>query len=69
MSGLCAAVGFAIGGGLCVACGFPFSLGYADTGGLIGGIIGGFIFNQIVLEYLRPFYAEFIKNDLPKHTA
>jgi len=64
---LCAGLGFAIGGGLPVAWGFPFSLGYADIGGLIGGIIGGFIFNQVVLEYLRPFYAEFIKSDLPKH--
>ena len=34
-------------------------------GGAIGGGIGGLIFGQVVTEYLRPFYAEYIKAELP----
>lgn len=62
--GLCAGAGSAMGSLSHVVFGTPFALWQPVVGGAVGGGVGGLIFGQIVTDYLRPFYADYIRNEL-----
>jgi hypothetical protein len=38
-------------------------------GAAVGGGIGGFIYGQVVTDYLRPFYADYIRTELRRVVA
>jgi hypothetical protein len=64
ISGLCAGLGGIVGNSLHWLFGFPPSIWHMAVGGVIGGGIGGFVYGQVVTDYLRPFYADYIKTEL-----
>lgn len=62
--GLCGGLGTALGGSLHWLFGFPPSIWHLFIGGVVGGGIGGFIYGQVLIDYLRPLYAEYIRTEL-----
>ena len=62
--GLCGGLGIAVGGSFHWLFGFPPSIWLQLICGGIGGGIGGFIYSQVVTDYLRPFYADYIRTEL-----
>ena len=67
--GLCAGLGSALGGSLHRFFGFSPSIWYQLIGAGVGGGIGGAIYGQVVTDYLRPFYADYIKTELRRGVA
>ena len=54
---------------ICILCG---GIGYAlgrSWGGGIGVGIGAFIYIQVAIAYVRPFYADYIKTELRRDVA
>jgi len=67
--GLCAGLGSVVSGSLHWDFGFPPSIWNMAVGGGIGGGIGGFIYGRVVTDYLRPFYADYIRTELRRAVA
>ena len=67
--GLCAVAGSALGNYLPLFFGFEHSIWQPTMGGVIGSAVGGFIWGQIVTDFLRPFYADYIKTELRRVVA
>jgi hypothetical protein len=67
--GLCAAGGSILGHYLPSVLGLQYSVWYGAFGAGIGGGIGGFVFSEVSMHYLRPFYADYIKNELQRDVA
>lgn len=64
---LCCWLGILLGIGLLWLFGCPPPICLAVgcvIGGAIGGGIGGLIYGQIATDYLRPFYADYVKTEL-----
>jgi hypothetical protein len=66
----CGFGGTVINGGLRRLFGFPLphSPWHIVVAALAGGI-GGFIYVQVITDYLRPFYADYIKRELRRDAA
>ena len=62
--GLCSGLGSAAGSSVHLLFGLPFSIWHMVICGGIGGGSGGFIFGHVATEYLRPFYADYIRTEL-----
>ena len=62
--GLCAAVGSVVGHSIHSVFGVPFSIWHAAVGAGIGGGVGGWLFSEVSMHCLRPFYADYIKREL-----
>jgi len=71
--GLCGGLGCSLGWCLHWFLGYPtliwVTLGLQGIGGGIGGGLGGLIFGQVLIDYLRPFYAKYIKTELRQGVA
>lgn len=64
MCGICGAVGAMIGRAFPSIVGIPFSIWQLSIGAGIGGGIGGWLFSEVSMHFLRPFYADYISKDL-----
>lgn len=67
--GLCGGVGSGLGDYLPSLLGFEHSMWQPTIGGCFGGGVGGFIWAQIATDYLRPYYANYIKSELQRVAA
>jgi len=67
--GLCAGLGSALGGSLHWLLGFSPPIWYQFIGAGVGGGIGGLIYGQVVTNYLRPYYADYIRAELRQGVA
>lgn len=64
LCGLCAGLGGYLGRLMHFPLGLTYSMWQGALGAAAGGAIGGVISGHIVMDYLRPFYAAYIKNEL-----